>query len=169
METVAADTVLLISLIRQSVHVSLCRHGLMESCVEHAHLGNAGKQVEYCLDADDVSRVVEGCHRIALLDLLDNLRGDEHGLVEVFHAMHHAVTHGINLVEALDHTLLWVCEHLEHLTDCLLVVGHGDLDRLFGTVGQFELEERIGKTDFFDAALCEHVVGAAVNELVLHA
>ena len=83
--------------------------------------------------------------------------------------MHHAVTHGADLAEVGEHALLRVGEHLEHLADGLLMVGHRHGDGLLGAVGQLELDERVGEADFLHAPLCEDVLGAAVDELVFDA
>ena len=57
----------------------------------------------------------------------------------------------------------------KHLADSLLVVGHAYGNRLLLAVGELELDERVGKTDFLDAALGEHSLGVAVDEFIFYA
>ncbi len=123
-EAVAAYAVFLIVLVGKGIHVGFRGHGLMEGCVEDSHLGYLGKKVEYGLDSCDVGGIVQRSHGIAFLHAGDHFGSDEHRLVEVFHAVHHTVAYGIDFVKVADHSLFRIREHLEHLADRLLVVGH---------------------------------------------
>ena len=57
-ETVTSDLVLLIILIRQTVHISFLRHGLMESGIEYSYHGSGRHQLFAGIDADQVCRVM---------------------------------------------------------------------------------------------------------------
>ena len=46
METVTTDTILLIILIWEAVHVCICRHRLVERCIEYADLRNLRKNLD---------------------------------------------------------------------------------------------------------------------------
>ena len=57
-EAVTSDLVFLIILVRQTVHISFLRHGLMESGVKYSYHGSGGHQLLACIDTDQVSRVM---------------------------------------------------------------------------------------------------------------
>ncbi len=78
METIATNAEFLVVFIWESIHESLCRHGLMESRVEYADLRHAGNEFRNGFDACDVGRVVERSHRIALFHPLNHFGSDEH-------------------------------------------------------------------------------------------
>ena len=131
METIATDAVFLIILIWKGIHVCFSGHRLMESRVEHCNLRRFGHQLCHRFDTGYVGWIMQGCHRVAFFYFFDNFRSDEHGFVEIFHSMHHAVTNSTDFVEALYHPLLRIRKNLHHLFDCLLVVGHFNCYSLF--------------------------------------
>ena len=59
MGAVTADTVLLIILVGQGVHVGLRLHGLMEGGVENDYLRDLGKDLLHSADTEDMGGVVE--------------------------------------------------------------------------------------------------------------
>ena len=67
-EAVAADAVLLIILVGESIHISIVGHCLVEACIEYGNLGNAGHDLLAGLDARKVCGVVKRSEVNALLD-----------------------------------------------------------------------------------------------------
>ena len=70
--------------------------------------------------------------------------------------MYHAVTHGVNLVIALDAALYGVCEQVEDSLYGCEMVDVAKVDNLFRAIGFLVFEESVGKTDFLDATLGKH-------------
>ena len=96
------------------------------------------------------------CHGITFFHPLDHFGCDEHGFIEIFHSVNHTVANSLNLVKALDYTIFGIGEHFGDLFDRLFMIGHGNSDCFLSSVGTFEFEEGIFKTDFLNTALCEH-------------
>ena len=168
-EAIAAHSVFLIYLIRESVHIRAGRHCLVKSSVEHTHLWHVGHNLADSLDAHDVGWVVERSQVVAFLHLGDNLVGDEHARIEFLASVHHAVAYGVDFSEILDAAIFSACQIVEDDADSHIMVWHrrGDC-HLFAVV--FEFQERVGQTHFFHAALGEDVLRVVVefNQLVFH-
>ena len=123
----------------------------MESRVEHAHLWDVGQQGSHGIHALDVGRVVEGSQVVAGGKRLHHLRGEQHRLVELLATMHHAVTHGIQFVQMLQHGILTLGEHVENPLHTSSVLS----DRLLHLVLlaiQFHGDKRVWQTNLLDAA-----------------
>ena len=154
METIATDAVLLVQFVGDGIHISLWRHRLVESCVEHAHVRQARHQLLHGIHALQVGRVVQRRQVRALFEGFQHLVGQEHALVELLAAMHHAVTYGINLVKTLDDTNLGVGQQREdelHALGVLRYVVHnltllaiGELHLYKGTVQAYTLGTATG-------------------------
>ena len=170
MEAIAADLVILIVLIGQSIHVSLGGHGLVEGGVEHGHLGHVlAHDGGAGVDAGDVGGVVERSQRDAVLQSLHDLVGDEDGLVESLTAVHHAVTHGVDLLHGTDDAVLGVHQGVQHGLDGLGMGGHGHIDSVqdlfalhLGLIGEFAVD-----ADALAQALGQQHAGLRVEQLIL--
>lgn len=102
-EAIAADLVLLIVLIRHSEHVSLLRHGGMESRIEHdnfrdflAENAHAGTNALY------MCAVVQRCKRDEAFDALDDLFVNENGLAEERAALNDTVADSSDFAQILN-------------------------------------------------------------------
>ena len=157
-ESVATHAVFAIIFVGKCIHICLCRHCLVESSVEHCHLWHTGQHSRDGIDSCHIHGIVERSNAVALLDHCNHLVGDEHTLVELLSAMHHAVTHGINFAEALDATKLGTGENVENRLDCAVVVADVQLNDFLAAVGELKLDKSVGKTDFLHATLGEHLV-----------
>ena len=113
-EAVAADAQLIVILLRHAVHEGLRRHGLMEGGVEHGHHGGVRHDGLAGLNAHQVGRVVQRAQRDVLLDGRDHLVGDQAGGGKLLAAVQHAVTHGADLVDGLNHAVLRIHQRLQH-------------------------------------------------------
>ena len=78
METIATDAVLLVKLVGNGIHISLGRHGLMESCVEDTHLGKSRHQFLHGVHTLQVGGIVERSQIGALFKGLKHLVGKNH-------------------------------------------------------------------------------------------
>ena len=169
MEAVAADLVLFIVLVGQGVHVGLGGHGLVEGGVEHAHHGHAGHALLAGLDAGDVGGVVEGGQGDAVLQSLHDLVGDEDGAGKGLAAVHHAVTHSVDLLHGADHAVLFIHQRVQHGLNGLGVGRHGHIHGVqgllalhLGLVGELAVD-----ADALAQALGQQHAGLGVEQLIL--
>ena len=125
MEAVAPDFVFLIIFIRQAVHIGFLRHGLVEGGVEHGHHGGIRHQLPAGINADQVRGIVQRGQVIALLHCRQHFAVYHHGFRELLPAMHHAVSHRADLVQASHHARPGIGQRFQHQADGLRVVGHG--------------------------------------------
>ena len=105
-EAVAADAVVLIILIRNSVHEGLAGHGLMESGVENCDHGDIAHDITAGIDADDVCGIVQGGKGGALLESLHDLVCDEDGGSKLLTAVNDTVAVCVHLLQGADNALL---------------------------------------------------------------
>ena len=142
METVTAHAPLLEHLVRDGIHISLLRHCLVESSIEHCYLWNIWHELLHSHDALEVGWVVERAEHRALLDNVDELVGHKARLGNLHCAMEHAVTHSLNLVGRLQHAILWIEKVLrEHELNGSSMLKHEMLDNDLVTLVVGELEE----------------------------
>ena len=166
-EAVAADLILLIVLVGQSIDVALGGHGLMEGGVKHAHHGHTGHDLLAGADAGDVGRIVERGQGDALLQSSHDLVGNEHGGSEFLAAVHHAVTHSVDLGGTLDHAVLAGEQGVQHGLNGLGMGGHGDLELILGVLGGDLMGQAAVDADALTQALGQHLTGGGVHELIL--
>ena len=160
------DVVVLIILVRNGIHVSLLRHGLVERRVKHEHLWQVGQHGANSLVAFQVCLAVERCEVHILLPFLKHFWRNNLALREAS-ACHDAVACSRNFVEALDGAILSVEQGVKHELDTLSVCGACRLDNLRFTI-DFGLQERTLKTDFLDATSGQHALVAHLIELILN-
>ncbi len=168
--TVTANAVFLIILVRQTVHVGVGRHGLVESGVEGNYLRNAGKSVLHGVDTQQVGRVVERGKICAEGNLVQHVLVHQHGAGEEVSTLHNAVTHGLNVFQRLEHTRLRVCEGLEDELHALFVIRDGNVQNYLILSSGSILENAGRKADFLCNTLCNYiknVVAFHVQKLVL--
>src|SRR3712207_9551219 len=105
-ETIAANMVFLVELVRNGVEISVSRHGRMEGIVEHSHLRNVGHKGVYGPDTTQVARVMHvGMVDRALYALLNLGCYDTTFLKEIV-SLHDTLSHVFNLFMSL------LCAHL---------------------------------------------------------
>ena len=167
-EAVAADAVVLVVLIGDSVHEGFAGHGLMESGVEYGNHGHVAHDVAAGLDAGDVGRVVQGRERDALFDGGHDGVVDAHGAGKLFAAMDDAVADGVDLLHGGHDTVLLARQLLDDGGDRLGVGGHGDVlveDRL--AADQRAVLQVTVDPDPLAKALGHDLLGLHVDELIL--
>ena len=167
MEAVAADAVLLVELIGQSVHEVGGLHALAPGGVEHAHHGGVGQGGLTAGDAHQVGGVVERSQGDALLHGRDDVVVDDDGAGELLTAMDHAVTHGRDLGHILDDAHLGVGQDVEDHLYGHFVVGHVLLDLHLVAAGGLVGEHAAVDADALAEALGDDGLGVDVDELIL--
>ena len=77
METIATNTVLLVQLVRDSVHISLSWHCLMEGSIKYTYLRQTRHKLLNGVYTLKVCRVMQWSQIRALLESLQNLIGED--------------------------------------------------------------------------------------------
>ena len=103
----------------------------MEGRVEDAHLWNLGQQRTDGIHALDVGGVVQRGQVIACGKGFHHLWGENDTLVELFAAVHHAMTDGIQFVKALQHGILALGQYLEDPLNPSRMLGDGAFHLVF--------------------------------------
>ena len=141
----------------------------MESGVEHADHGHAGHALLAGLDAGDVGGVVERGQGDAVLQSLHDLIGDEDGAGKGLAAVHHAVTHSVDLLHGADHAVLFIHQCVQHGLNGFGVGGHGHIHSVqgllalhLGLVGELAVD-----ADALAQALGQQHAGLGVEQLIL--
>ena len=127
MEAVAADAVLLIVFVGDTVEVVLGLNGEVEGGVEHCHLRHIGHHVVDGLSAHDVAGYMQRCQVDERLLLVDNITCNLHTLRKILAAMGKTMSHSANFLDAGDNTRLWVGKGSHNHTQTLGMVGDGTL------------------------------------------
>ena len=164
-EAVLADTVLLIPLVGQGVHVSLGLQGGVEGGIEHADVGLVSQDGAAGVHTLDSGRAVQGVDGNDGLQILHLGLGEDLGGLELA-AVCEAVADGTDLVHALDDAPFGVGEELEDQLDGLVVGGHGvalGVGRLTGTL----VGDVARRADLLAETLRQHLVLVHVEKLIL--
>ena len=168
-ETIAADTVVLVVVIGHCVGESLGRHGLMEGSVEHADLRHIlAHDLDAGVDAGDVRGVVQRREGGAVFKRLHDLVRDAHGGSELLAAVDDPVADSVYLAHTGHDAVLGARKLVDDRGYGLgmgrqgnILVEHGlaaDERGVFQmTVDAYPLAK----------ALREHGLGLHINELVL--
>ena len=132
----------------------------MESSVVDRDVGQVGILLEAVLDNVGLGVVVQRGERSDLADLGEDVLVDEGGITKVPATLNDTVTNALDL-DAVG------LEVLQNDLDGDLVVGELDvLGHLLGTVGSVG-EGTAGKADALAGALCGHLVGLGIDDLIL--
>ena len=109
--TVFADPVILIILIRKTIHVGISRNRLMECRIESNNLRNRRENSLHCPDTQDMGRI-----------------------------MHNSVAHSLDVVKRLQNAMLAICKCLKDKLHSNLVVRNRNIlyDFLFTGSGMLE-------------------------------
>ncbi len=85
----------------------------MPSGVHHRHVRHVCKQALGGLDAKDVGRVVQGSKALQFFESIQSSIIDLDGFGELLSAVHHPVTHGVDLLDALQDTVLRAYQQIQ--------------------------------------------------------
>ncbi|KAF5029467.1 hypothetical protein DSECCO2_648310 [anaerobic digester metagenome] len=170
-EAVAADAQRLVQVVGQRVKIRLLGHGLVELGVEHAHGRRVRKEFFRHFDAREVGGVVQRTQRNVVADDALGPFVDLDGLLDLFAAEQHAVTHGVDFALVGDDALLGIGDQVHDLLHAFDMIG----ERLFeddlflgvgvglDLVGQFAH----AFADALDKTGAQGLLGGHVDELVL--
>ena len=151
---------LVANILGQSVSLGDLGHVEVESGVIDRDVGQVGILLQAVLDNVGLGVVVQRRQRGDLADLGENVLVDEGGIAEVPTALNDTVADALDL----DAVGLKV---LQDDLDGDLVVGELDvLGHLLGAVGSVG-EGAAGKADALAGALCGHLVGLGIDDLIL--
>ena len=139
----------------------------MESGVEHTHLRQARHQLAHGTHTFQVGRIMERSQVDATLKGVEHLVVEQHALVELLAAMHHAVAHSIYLLEVLDGPYLSVGKQGEdefHALGMLRDIMH---DGLLLAIGKFHFHESAVHTHTLSATRGHYLLGVHIVECIL--
>ena len=157
---VLTDVQLVADILGQSVSLGDLGHVEVESGVVDRDVGQVGILLQAVLDNVGLGVVVQRGERSDLADLGEDVLVDEGGIAKVPTALNDAVADTLDL-DAVG------LEVLEDDLDGDLVVGELDvLGHLLGAVGSVG-EGAAGKADALAGALCGHLVGLGIDDLIL--
>ena len=157
---ILTDVQFVADVLGQSVSLGDLGHVEVEGGVIDRDVGQVGILLQAELDNVGLGIVVERRERGDLADLSENVLVDEGGVAKVPTALNDAVADALNL-DAVG------LEVLQDNLDGDLVVGELDvLGHLLGTVGSMG-EGTAGEADALAGALCGHLVGLGIDDLIL--
>ena len=167
METVAAYTILAVKLIGQCIHIGVVGHGLVEGCVEHSYLWNVGQQGCNGVNTLYVCGIVQGRQVVACAEGFHDFGGEKHAFVELLTAVYHAVSYGIQLVQAVEYGVVSCGEYLENPLYSRGMLFNRTLHPVFLSI-ELDSNKTVGQTYFLYAArgydsLVAHVVERVFN------
>ena len=157
---VLTDVQLVADVLGQGVGLGDLGHVEVESGVVDRDVGQIGILLQAVLDNVGLGVVVQRGERSDLADLGENVLVNEGGIAEV------PTTLNDTVADALDLDAVGL-EVLQDDLDGDLVVGELNvLGHLLGTVGSVG-EGTAGKADALAGALCGHLVGLGIDDLIL--
>ena len=160
MGAVLTDVQLVANILGKGVGLGDLGHVEVESGVVDRNVGQIGILLQAVLDNVGLGVVVQRRQRGDLADLGEDVLVDEGGITKVPATLNDTVTNALDL-DAVG------LEVLQNDLDGDLVVGELDvLGHLLGTVGSVG-EGTAGKADALAGALCGHLVGLGIDDLIL--
>ena len=165
-EAVTADTVLLIVLVGDGVHISLRGHGAVESGVEDSDHRDVAEDLAGCLDAEDACGVVQRSQGAQLTDGVDDLVGDQAAGLELLTAVDDAVADGADLADIVDALALAGGHLLHDLSKCLGVGGEDGRGGGLVAVGLVSDHAAL-HANALAQALAQHLLAVHIDQLIL--
>ena len=160
MSAILTDVQLVANVLGQGVSLRNLGHVEVESGVVDRNVGQVGILLQAVLDNVGLGVVVQRRQRSDLANLGENVLVDKGGITKVPTALNDAMANTLNL-DAVG------LEILQDGLDGDLVVGELDvLGHLLGTVDSMG-EGTAGKADALAGALCGHLVGLGIDDLIL--
>ena len=101
-ETVLADAVLFVVLVRDRIHVRILWKRLEKRGVKHGDHRRFGHQGTTCIDTSKCSFVMERCKLCQIVDLGNYIVIDERGLFEELATMNDAMANSRNIVHVFN-------------------------------------------------------------------
>ena len=162
--TVFADPVILIILVRKTIHISISRNRLMECRIESNNLRNRRENSLHSPDTQDMGRIMQRCEIAADLDLLHDILIDKSAGREILTSMHNSVAHSLDVVKRLQNAMLAICKCLKDKLHSHLVVRNRNLLYDFLLTGSGMLETSHFQADLFYDTFSQDII----NLIALH-
>ena len=162
-EAITTYAIFLVHLVRQTIHIRIIRHGLVESRIKHRYLRNTRDQSLHRPNTLQVSRVMKRSQIRALDYLIDYILIDQYTGSELLATMYHAMAHGINLLIVLDAAISSVGQHAQDKLDAFLMAGDLSLDNHLLAILVRQFQERARQTDFLDTTLSHNLTGGHIE------
>ena len=164
METVSADSVLLVILIWKGIHICVCRHCLMEGSIEHTDLRYSRKHCRNSLDTKNVCRIMKRCEYRTFFELGNDLVSDELAAYELLRAMNDTVTYSFDIFKSCEDAILLVEESIKNSLDTYGMI----LDRHFLYKLLLTCCLMLEATDFHSDSLDKTLGEKIINFIALH-
>ena len=165
-ETVTADLILLIILIRKSVHICPLRHSLMECRIEYCSLWNSGHIFLTGIDSYEICRIVERRKCTELFYVLFHTLVYKYGFIEFLATMNHPVAYSVYLGKVRDHAVVLIYQRVYYQLNGYIVILHGSLDHNLVLAGRSVCQHASFYTDTLYKTFCQHVFGIGIYKLV---
>ncbi|CDA93373.1 putative uncharacterized protein [Bacteroides sp. CAG:709] len=162
--TVFADPVILIILVRKTIHVGISRNRLMECRIESNNLRNRRENSLHSPDTQDMGRIMQRCEIAAYLDLLHDILIDKSAGREILTSMHNSVAHSLDVVKRLQNAMLAICKCLKDKLHSHLVVRNRNILYDFLLTGSGMLETSHFQADLFYDTFSQDII----NLIALH-
>jgi len=107
-EAITTYTILFIQFVRNSIHISIIRHCLMESRIKYTYLRNVRKNSRNSIHPFQVSRIVKWSQVITSSESFQNFFIQQYRFAETLSPVYHTVTYSINLIQRFDSTIFGV-------------------------------------------------------------
>ena len=101
-ETITAYCILFIQFIRNSIHICIVRHSLMERCIKYTYLRNIRKNSGNSIHTFQVGRIVKRSQVIASGKSFQYFFVQQYRLTETFASVHHTMTYRIDFFQRFD-------------------------------------------------------------------
>ena len=167
-EAITTHTILFIQFVRDSIHVSIIRHSLMESRIEYTYLRNIRKNSRNCIHTFQVSRIVKRSQIIASCKSLQHFFVQQYRFAETFASVHHTVTYRINLIQRFDSTIFRMNQCIQDKLYSYCMFRNIFFQYFLFAVRQSQFQERSLQTDFFDTTLCNHFFAGHIEQFIFN-
>ena len=165
-EPVAADTVLLVILVGDTIKIVLGFDGEVERSVEHRHLRHVWHHIVDSLCPHDIAGDVQRSQVDERLLLVDHIARNLHTFGKIFAAMRKPVAHCRHLLDAGDDTMLGVGQCRHHHTQTLGMVRYWAFRCMLFTI-RGVAEHTTFQAYAFQEAFGHDGTGVNVNKLIL--
>ena len=112
-EAITTYTILFIQFVRNSIHVSIIRHCLMESRIEYTYLRNVRKNSRNCIYPFQVSRIVKRSQVIASSESFQHFLVQQYRFAETLASVYHTVTYCINLIQRFNSAVFRINQRVQ--------------------------------------------------------
>ena len=165
-ETITTDTIFLIQLIRQTIHISLSRHRLMESRIEYTHLRNTRNQRFHSGNTFQVSRIMQRSQVRTFNNFIQYFFCQQNTGSELLTTMYHTMTYRINFLIILDATIRIICQYTQDKLNTSLMFWNILFQDHLLTILICQFQESARQTDLFNTTLGHHIARSHIKQLI---